>query len=113
MSCSCKTTSKYTKRPGPPYPAQKHRGQYKFGNDKFLYLSKRASNGVYRWVPADARIGERRARKAKITRSKSRRKVSRRKRSKSTRARKTSRRKTSKRRGISKRKRSTSVRRRR
>lgn len=84
MPCTRQTTAKYTKRPGPPYPAQQCRGQWREGNDGFLYHSKRASNGVYRWVSADDRISRRRSNKAKRTRSRS---GSRRGRSKSKRTR--------------------------
>jgi hypothetical protein len=41
---------KYVTRPGPPYPAQDCKGLYRTGNDGLMYISKMASNGVYRWV---------------------------------------------------------------
>jgi hypothetical protein len=48
-SCSPQTQKKYVTRPGPPYPAQECKGQIKLGNDKKEYISKAASNGIYRW----------------------------------------------------------------
>lgn len=48
-SCSPQTQKKYVTRPGPPYPAQECKGQIKLGNDMKEYISKNASNGVYRW----------------------------------------------------------------
>ena len=43
---------KYRERPGPPYPANEPgcRGSIKKGNDGVMYVSERASNGVYRWA---------------------------------------------------------------
>jgi len=46
--------SKYRNRPSPPYAANdsSNRGKTRKGNDGRSYRSKRASNGVYRWVVA-------------------------------------------------------------
>ena len=44
------TTSKYTKRPSPPYKANEHCGETMKGNDGSMYLSKKVSSGVCRWV---------------------------------------------------------------
>ena len=49
---ACKNMSnlkKYRERPGPPYPAQDCKGQFKMGNDGRLYESRANKNGVYAW----------------------------------------------------------------
>ena len=50
-SCECKRSvhSKYTTRPGPPYPANDCRGQAKQGNNGTWYVSTANVNGVYSW----------------------------------------------------------------
>ena len=50
-SCECKRSvhSKYTTRPGPPYPANDCRGQEKQGNNGTWYVSTANVNGVYSW----------------------------------------------------------------
>ena len=47
------TTSKYTNRPSPPYKANEYCGETMKGNDGEMYLSKKVSGGVCRWVPVD------------------------------------------------------------
>ena len=49
------TTSKYTSRPSPPYKANEHCGETMKGNDGEMYLSKKVSGGVCRWVPVDGK----------------------------------------------------------
>ncbi len=44
-----KSTKKYSRRPSPPYPANRMCGMRKRGNDGNMYVSKRASNGICRW----------------------------------------------------------------
>jgi hypothetical protein len=48
--CTRQHTKKYTSRDSPPYPANNCAGQTRIGNDGELWHSKRASNGVHRWV---------------------------------------------------------------
>ena len=49
--CKPQFTKKYMSRPSPNFPANKCRGQALVGNDGVnMYMSKKASNGVYRWV---------------------------------------------------------------
>ena len=48
--CVRQTTKKYTSRPSPPYPANQCPKKEHEGNDGNTWVSKRASNGVYRWV---------------------------------------------------------------
>ena len=49
--CKPQFTKKYLSRPSPNFPANKCRGQSLVGNDGVnMYMSKKASNGVYRWV---------------------------------------------------------------
>ena len=55
-SCPRMTTKKYTTRPGPPFPAQMCRGYGMKGNNGKWYVSKPASNGIYRWVKATANV---------------------------------------------------------
>lgn len=50
MTCTRQTTQKYATRPGPPFKAQSCKNQSKKGNDGENYTSKKASNGVFRWV---------------------------------------------------------------
>ena len=42
--------SKYSQRPGPPYPAQSCKNRIKLGNDHLYYKSKADKNGIYKWV---------------------------------------------------------------
>ena len=49
MSCVKQTSKKYTERPSPPIKAKDCKGKTKKGNDGSMYVSKAASNGVYRW----------------------------------------------------------------
>jgi hypothetical protein len=48
--CSRQSTSKYSSRKSPPFPANNCCGSIKKGNDGNKYRSKRASNGICRWV---------------------------------------------------------------
>jgi len=49
--CKPQFTKKYLSRPSPNFPANKCRGQALVGNDGVnMYMSKKTSNGVYRWV---------------------------------------------------------------
>jgi len=52
--CVRQHTKKYTERDSPPYPANNCAGQTRIGNDGELWHSKRASNGVHRWVRVGA-----------------------------------------------------------
>ena len=49
------TTSKYTNRPSPPYKANNHCGETMKGNDGEMYLSKKGSNRVCRWVSLEGK----------------------------------------------------------
>ena len=51
-SCTKKSSKKYTQRNSPPYPANEPgcKGKTMKGNDFQFYISKKGSNGVYRWV---------------------------------------------------------------
>jgi hypothetical protein len=49
--CVQQTTAKYRGRPSPAFPANECCDQIMMGNDGDMYISKRASNGVCRWVP--------------------------------------------------------------
>ena len=53
-SCIKITLKKYTSRPGPPYHAADCAGETKKGNDGAEYVSKKGSNGVYKWVKGGA-----------------------------------------------------------
>ena len=48
--CVKQTTKKYTSRKSPSFPANQCCGRTMVGNDGKQYFSKRASNGVCRWV---------------------------------------------------------------
>jgi len=49
--CQPQFTKKYLSRSSPNFPANQCRGQTLVGNDGVnMYMSKKASNGVYRWV---------------------------------------------------------------
>jgi hypothetical protein len=48
--CVEQSTAKYVGRPSPAFPANECCNEIKEGNDGKMYISKRASNGVYRWV---------------------------------------------------------------
>ena len=49
--CKPQFTKKYLSRPSPNFPAAKCRGQALTGNDGVnMYMSKKDSRGVYRWV---------------------------------------------------------------
>ena len=50
MPCVRSYQKKYTSRNSPPYPANECKNTTKIGNDGTLYESRRASNGVHRWV---------------------------------------------------------------
>jgi hypothetical protein len=47
--CDIQTTSKYTSRPSPPYPANACCGRVMSGNDGQLYKSVSDKNGVCHW----------------------------------------------------------------
>lgn len=49
-TCTLQTGAKYTRRPGPPFPANECRGQRKIGNNGRWYVSKPDQRGVHRWV---------------------------------------------------------------
>ena len=49
--CVQQTTAKYRGRPSPAFPANECCDQIMMGNDGDMYISKRASNGICRWVP--------------------------------------------------------------
>ena len=49
--CKPQFTKKYLSRSSPNFPANKCRGQSLTGNDgKYMYMSKKDSRGIYRWV---------------------------------------------------------------
>ena len=48
--CVKQTQAKYVGRPSPPFPANECCDQIMTGNDGLKYISKRASNGICRWV---------------------------------------------------------------
>lgn len=48
--CTRQTTSKYTSRPSPPYPANECCGQTFQGNDGEMYESRMAKNGICKWI---------------------------------------------------------------
>ena len=48
--CVRQTTSKYSSRPSPSYPANKCCSRTMTGNDGNRWTSKRASNGICRWI---------------------------------------------------------------
>jgi hypothetical protein len=50
-SCRKQFSKKYTSRKSPPYPANECCGHYITGNNGQEWVSKRASNGVCKWVP--------------------------------------------------------------
>lgn len=49
--CTRQFTKKYMERGSPPYPANNCGGQTRMGNDGNMWHSKKAANGVHRWVP--------------------------------------------------------------
>lgn len=49
MSCTRKSTAKYTSRPGPPYPANECCGLQRMGNDGKLYKSEMTRSGSCVW----------------------------------------------------------------
>lgn len=48
-NCIRQTTSKYTSRPSPPYPANDCKGETKKGNDGNMYISKSNAKGIFQW----------------------------------------------------------------
>jgi len=56
--CSRQTTKKYVTRKSPAYPANECCGSRKLGNDRQMYESRRASNGVCRWILASHKKSE-------------------------------------------------------
>lgn len=52
-SCILVKTSKYRKRPSPPYHASDCKGKVLKGNDKAMYKSVPDSRGIYKWVRAN------------------------------------------------------------
>lgn len=48
--CVVVFTSEYQIRKSPPYTAKLCKGNYKIGNDGFIYRSTKTKNGVYRWI---------------------------------------------------------------
>jgi len=44
-----RTTDKYANRPSPPFPANKHCGETKKGNDGNTYKSVKNKNGICAW----------------------------------------------------------------
>ena len=72
MSCLSQShLAKYANRPGPRFKANDVgcRSKVKKGNDGHMYKSKRASNGVYRYVKVSVE-----ARKSKTKKTKSKQK---------------------------------------
>jgi hypothetical protein len=49
MSCVIQDTKKYTKRPSPPFPANKCKNKTKKGNNNKFFKSTADKNGVYKW----------------------------------------------------------------
>jgi hypothetical protein len=49
-SCIKETQKKYIYRNSPSYSASKCKSMKKRGNDGKYYISKKGSNGVYRWI---------------------------------------------------------------
>lgn len=47
--CSRQSTKKYTSRKSPPYPANLCCNQFRLGNDKKVYRSRRNKNGICTW----------------------------------------------------------------
>lgn len=54
--CDRQTTSKYTQRPSPPYPANRCRGKTLAGNDGRLYISVPDKQNVAKWKLAGKSI---------------------------------------------------------
>jgi hypothetical protein len=77
-ACSRQSTNRYASRPSPPYPANECCGKVKTGNDGEKYISKRAANGVCRWVKksdAEGKKSGKKSGKKKLTIRKSRKGV--------------------------------------
>ena len=53
--CEKQTSKKYAERPSPPFPATPCHDRQMTGNDGQQYVSKRASDGSYRWHPMTTR----------------------------------------------------------
>lgn len=53
-SCTQQSTSKYTKRKSPPFPANECGAQQKRGNDGEMYESRADKRGVFRWYKVKA-----------------------------------------------------------
>jgi hypothetical protein len=49
-TCSKQTTSKYTSRPSPPYPANECCNRTMIGNDGNMYISKVDKKGICKWI---------------------------------------------------------------
>ena len=50
-TCIKHTTKKYTSRNSPPFGASECKNKRRKGNNGKFWISKRMSNGVYRWFP--------------------------------------------------------------
>jgi hypothetical protein len=48
--CVAQTTSKYTSRSSPPYPANECCDRKMTGNDGSMYISKMDKNGICKWI---------------------------------------------------------------
>ena len=48
--CVEQTTSKYTNRPSPPYPARECPNKIIVGNDGRKYISLGDDRGIYKWI---------------------------------------------------------------
>lgn len=84
-SChSRQTLAKYTQRPSPPYPANEcPQGTKKRGNDGRLYVVKRDSRGIGRWVPHHHSVSKSKVHRGARSKSRSRSKSRTKSRSKS------------------------------
>lgn len=49
--CIKHTTKKYTSRKSPPFGASECKNKRRKGNNGKFWVSKRVSNGTYRWFP--------------------------------------------------------------
>ena len=68
--CEQQTSKKYTSRPSPPFPANHEacRGTIKRGQNGKMYVSKRDSIGIFKWVPVTGRTS-RRSRRSRTSRT--------------------------------------------
>ena len=64
--CVEQTTSKYTNRPSPPYPARECPNKIMNGNDGRKYISLGDYTGVYKWLVYSKEMIDRRAEKEQV-----------------------------------------------